>query len=79
MQIYLAEPMYKQVKAHRLPVSEILQKALKAELRRRELLTETDRYLAELIREIGPPSDAELARAEAAVRRMTQRRGRKAG
>ena len=33
--------------------------------RRRELLRETDRYLAELIEEVGEPSPEEVAEAEA--------------
>lgn len=33
--------------------------------RRRELLAETDRYLAELIEEVGEPSPAEVAEADA--------------
>ena len=32
--------------------------------RRRELLAETDRYLAELIEEVGEPSPAEVAEAD---------------
>ena len=35
-----------------------------ASARRRELLAETDRYLAELIEEVGEPSPAEVAEAD---------------
>jgi post-segregation antitoxin (ccd killing protein) len=59
MQIYLPEAMYKQVKARGLPVSELLQKAVQAELRRQDLLAETDRYLAGLIAEVGAPSTSQ--------------------
>ena len=79
MQVYLPEAMYKQVKARSLPVSEILQKALEAEIRRQDLLAETDRYLAELIAEVGEPTPAQRARAQAAIRRGTRRPVRKAG
>jgi post-segregation antitoxin (ccd killing protein) len=79
MQIYLPEAMYKQVKACGLPVSELLQKAVQAELRRRDLLAETDRYLAGLIAEVGAPNTAQRTRAGAVARRLAQRPVRKAG
>lgn len=79
MQVYLPEGMYKQVKARGLPVSELLQKAVQAELRRQDLLAETDRYLAELVAEVGEPSAAERARAGALVRRILRRPVSKAG
>ena len=68
MQVYLPESMYEQVKARCLPVSELLQKAVQAELRRQDLLAETDRYLADLI-----------ARAGAVARRLSRRPACKAG
>lgn len=79
MQVYLPDDLHKLVKARGLPASELLQKAVRAELRRRDLLAETDRYLAELEAEVGAPSAAELARARAAVRRVTRVPARKAG
>jgi hypothetical protein len=79
MQIYLPEAMYKQVKARGLPVSELLQKAVEAELRRQDLLAETDRYLEDLVAEVGAPSPGQRARAGAVVRRMVQRAVRKVG
>lgn len=79
MQIYLPDAMYEQVKARGLPVSELLQKSVEAELRRQDLLAETERYLAELIAEVGEPTAAQRARAQAAVRRVTRRPVRKAG
>ena len=79
MQIYLPEAMYKQVKARSLPVSELLQKAVEAELRRQDLLAETDRYLSDLIAEVGAPNAGQRARAAAVARRMAQRGGQKAG
>ncbi len=79
MQVYLPEAMYKQVKARGLPVSELLQKAVQAELRRLDLLAETDRYLADLIAEVGAPGAAQRARAGAVARRLSQRATRKAG
>jgi hypothetical protein len=79
MQVYLPADMYEQVKARELPVSELLQKAVQAELRRQDLLAETDRYLNELVKEVGPPSPGQRARAEAVTRRIVRRPVRKAG
>lgn len=70
LQVYLPEDLYREVKARRLPASELLQGAVRAELRRRELLAETDRYLAELIDEVGEPSAPAIARAEALSERV---------
>src|SRR6185295_10374008 len=79
MQVYLPDEMYEQVKARGLPASELLQKAVRAELRRLELLTETDRYVANLIAEVGPPAAAERTRAAAVAQRLSRRPVRKAG
>ena len=79
MQVYLPEPMYEQVKARGLPVSELWQRAVEAELRRQDLLAETDRYLGDLIAEVGEPSAAQRSRAGAIARRLSRRPVRKAG
>ena len=70
MQVYLPDDLYQQVKERSLPASELLQEAVRAELRRQELLEHTDSYLAELVAEVGEPSARELARAEAIARRI---------
>jgi len=70
MQVYLPDDLYRQVKQRGLPASELLQDAVRAELRRQELLAETDSYLADLVAEVGEPSTHELARAEAVARRI---------
>lgn len=70
MQVYLPEELYRAVKERDLPASELLQSAVRAELRRQELLDEADRYLAELIDEVGEPSAKAIARAEALSRRI---------
>ena len=44
MQVYLPDDLYKQVKARGLPASELLQKAVRAELRRLELLSGTNLF-----------------------------------
>lgn len=76
LQVYLPEDLYSAVKERRLPASELLQGAVRAELRRQELLEETDRYLSELAEEVGEPSPASVSRAERLARRV---RGEKAG
>ncbi|MGQ0804756.1 MAG: hypothetical protein ACT4PI_12955 [Actinomycetota bacterium] len=70
MQVYLPDDLYDAVKARGLPASELLQEAVRAELRRQELLDETDAYLTELIAEVGEPSPEDHARAEAIARRL---------
>ena len=52
--------------------------ALEAE-HRLELLAETDRYIADLIAEVGPPTAAQRARAAALARRLTRRPTRPEG
>ena len=79
MQLYLPDDLYEMVKARGLPASELLQKAVRAELRRLDLLDQNARYLAELEREVGEPTPTERARAKAAVDRITKRARRKAG
>ena len=64
LQVYLPEELYRVVKERHLPASELLQGAVHAELQRQELIEETDRYLSELVDEVGEPSPASVARAE---------------
>lgn len=70
MQVYLPIELHEEVKTRKLPASELLQDAIRAELRRQQLHYETDRYLAELIAEVGPPTEEEIAEAEALVARI---------
>jgi hypothetical protein len=74
MQVYLPDELYEQVKKRRLPASELLQEAVRAEVRRQDLLSDTDAYLSELVAEVGPPSPDERARAEAIARRIASTR-----
>lgn len=76
VQVYLPDVLYRAVKERQLPASELLQGAVRAELRRQELLEETDRYLSELVDEVGEPSPASVARAERLAQRV---RGAKDG
>lgn len=79
MQVYLPDDLYKALKKSRLPASELLQAAVRAEIRRRELLREADRYIADLTAEVGEPSARQRARAASIAERIVQRRPRKAG
>lgn len=80
LQVYLPDDLYREVKQRSLPASELLQDAVRAELRRSDLRAETDRYLEELREEVGQPSPKAVARAEALARRIKQRdTGQRAG
>lgn len=79
MQVYLPTELYEVVKHHQLPASELLQAAVRAEVRRRELLSASLRYTAELEAQVGEPAAQERARASAMARRIAGRRDRKAG
>ncbi len=79
MQVYLPDELYKAVKERHLPASELLQAAVRAELRREQLRRETDRYVEELASEVGQPSAETVERAERlAAGIAARRRGRKA-
>ena len=79
MQVYLPDDLYQVVKARGLPASELLQRAVRAELRRLDILAETDRYIADLVAEVGSPSADQRARAGAVARRLARRPARRAG
>ena len=79
MQVYLPDDLYRLVKKRRLPASELLQSAVRAEVRRLDLLSETDRFTTALMAEVGAPSRAEQARAKALAQRIAKRATRKAG
>ncbi len=70
MQVYLPDDLYQAVKERELPASELLQEAVRAELRRQALLEQSDRYVAAVIGELGEPSAEAIARAEALSRRI---------
>jgi hypothetical protein len=78
MQVYLPDDLYEQVKTRHLPASELLQQAVRAEVRRQDLLSETDAYLASLLTEVGEPSPQERVNAEAIARRIASRRAQQA-
>lgn len=79
MQIYLPDELYKAVKAGGLPASELLQDAVRAEVRRRELLAAGERYIGELAVQVGRPSAQQRSQATAVSKRIVARSYRKAG
>jgi post-segregation antitoxin (ccd killing protein) len=64
MQIYLPDDLYAEVKARNLRASELLQQAIRAEIRREEQIQAMAEFVQEAIREYGEPSPEELAEAE---------------
>ena len=79
MQVYLPEDLYRLVKKRHLPASELLQTAIRAEVRRLDLLSETDRFTSALLAEVGEPGPNERARAKGLAQRIAKRATRKAG
>ncbi|MBK7926998.1 MAG: hypothetical protein IPJ98_05705 [Bryobacterales bacterium] len=79
MQVYLPTELYEMVKQRRLPASELLQEAVRSEVRRRKLQSASRRYTTELAAEVGPPAPRERARAVAVAQRIAARTNRKAG
>jgi len=79
MQVYLPEDLYRAVKELGLPASELLQEAVRVEVRRRRILDATDEYLAELYAEVGEPTEEERAWADALARRLSAPREQAAG
>lgn len=70
LQVYLPDELYDALKARSLPASELLQDAVRAELRRRNLEEKTDAYVADLIAEVGEPTAKELAKAATIASRL---------
>ncbi|GAA1595839.1 hypothetical protein GCM10009804_60540 [Kribbella hippodromi] len=70
MQIYLPDDLYAEVKARKLRASELFQQAVRAEIRRQQLIDAADEWLAEQLAEHGEPSLDDLAWAEEFVAEM---------
>ena len=79
MQVYLPSDLYDSVKERHLPASELLQQAVRSEVRRQQLEAGSRRYTAELAAEVGQPSSRQRARADGVARRIAGRLQRKAG
>lgn len=79
MQVYLPAELYDAVKERNLPASELLQNAVRSEVRRRELEAASRRYTAELAAEVGQPGSRQRARAADVAKRIAGRLQRKTG
>ena len=80
MQVYLPDDLYEAVKEGRLPASELLQEAVRAELCRRELVARSEQYTSELAKRIGGPTPRQRMKAAALAHRIAARRAeRKVG
>lgn len=73
VQVYLPEDLHHELKSRDLPASELFQIALRAELERQDALSETDKYLDELVAEVGEPDEREQSQADAIARRIRER------
>lgn len=79
MQVYLSDELYRLVKKRRMPASELLQEAVRAEVRRQDLLAQGDKYVSDLIADVGAPTARERARASAIAQRIGRKKRRKTG
>lgn len=73
VQVYLPDDLHDQLKQRSLPASELLRIALRAEVERQDALAETDRYLDELVAEVGGPGPRQQTTADAIARRVRER------
>jgi post-segregation antitoxin (ccd killing protein) len=73
LQVYLPDDLHAELKRRNLPASELLQEAVRRELRRLDLLEATDRHLDGLDREV-TATTAQRERAEIVARRLSRRR-----
>lgn len=78
IQVYLPQELHDRIRELDLSPSELLQRAAREEVRRLELEAETDRYLDELVAEVGEPSAADLEYAQQFVAAMLGARDRRA-
>ena len=73
LQVYLPDDLHRELKDRGLAASELLQRAVRAEIRRLDLLAATAAHLAALEDEVGEPRTAERERAELVARRLGRR------
>ena len=79
IQVYRPDDLYEAVKGRGLPASELLQRAVRVELKRLELLEAADGYLAELLAEVGEPTAEQVTEAHALADRLSRGAERAAG
>ncbi len=73
IQVYLPDDLHRELKSRGLAASELLQQAVRAEIRRLDLLTATTRHVVALEAEVGEPRATERERAELVARRLGRR------
>ena len=78
MQVYLPDDLHAAVKEHGFPASEMLQKAVREELRRVELIKAGEEYLEELQAEVGEPTPEVKAWVREVLAPLDRRNGRNA-
>lgn len=76
IQVYLPDDLHRALKARGLPASELLQEAVRTELRRLDLLDRTDDHRTGLVAEVGEPGRADRERAALVARRLDRGRRR---
>jgi post-segregation antitoxin (ccd killing protein) len=72
LQVYLPDDLYREVKARRIKASELLQDAVRAEVGRQQGVEGIERYVAELVAEVGEPTAEDEAYAADLVDRLTR-------
>src|SRR5690349_9346820 len=68
--VYLPDDLYEMVKRERLSPSDVLQEALRAQAAVQERLAALDEYIADMIAEVGEPTEENLREAEEMAQRM---------
>ena len=76
IQVYLPDDLHRAVKERGLPASELLQEAVRAEVRRLDLLAATADLRATLVAEVGEPGRTDRDRASLVARRLDRGRRR---
>jgi post-segregation antitoxin (ccd killing protein) len=74
VQVYLPDDLYAELKQRKLPASELLQEAVRTEVRRQKLIDEADAYLKEAIDKYGEPDPEDIAWAQDLVRGIKEHR-----
>lgn len=69
--IWLPDDLHRAAKELRLPVSELAQRAVAAEIERHRKAAALDAYLAELDAELGPATDEQVAEADAWLKKVS--------
>jgi len=72
MQVYLPDDLHAAVKEYGLPASDMLQKAVREEIRRLELIKAGEEYLEKLRAEVGPSTPESKAWAEEIIRQVVR-------